>query len=131
MGSNFYKVLRKMSTRATIKYTDNWHLYEELMDEYPENIHLRLNRRDFDGTIIAEDFRIPWEAAEALYGYVKGRLAHEANLRDPQWLQNQIWEAQAELSELDEREGALGGILRIGLENRIERYQERLDKLTK
>ena len=115
-----------MSTRSTIECTDQWHLYEELMDEYPENIHLNLNRRDYDGSTIVDSFRIPWQAAVALTEYVQRRLEQEAKLRDPVYLQERITELQAELDASQGKDDLMSSLARISNPARIQELKERL-----
>ena len=117
-----------MSTKSTIKWADRWHLYEEMSDEYPDNIRLDLSRRDYDGTILVDSVRIPWEAATAICHVVSKRLQEEQNLRDPAWLQTQIKEHQDELAEMVEAglSGFMDKIFFEGTKERLEEYQKRL-----
>lgn len=113
-----------MSTKSTIAYSkDKWHLYKDLLEGYPDNIVLQVTRRDSDGTDISVRVKIPWEAAEKLSEYVTKRLAHEANLRDPEWLKAKLAEAQTQLQSTE------SDFMKVVLEGQIENLQERLKNL--
>jgi hypothetical protein len=109
-----------MSTKSTILYTEDWHLYKELSECSKDNIHFR--RYGGENTI---DIKLPWEACEALADLIITRRELEEDLKDPEYVQNAISICKSKISQLvgSADDGAWWAIM-------LDSEQDKLEELT-